>query len=101
MAWVEAGALLGIASVLVDLAMQKVMPLHEIYTKLKYEESADFSDLKGDCKTTLEVVERHEEFTAAPTAQEKQVILDSTNDDTGEPQVEKDVTSGLHQVEAF
>jgi len=56
-AWVSAVATFGFVSVVVDALLRWVMPLRDVYSVLKWEESVDFSDYRQGCPSAVQAVE--------------------------------------------
>mmetsp|Transcript_138179 Transcript_138179/g.441538 ORF Transcript_138179/g.441538 Transcript_138179/m.441538 type:complete len:425 (-) Transcript_138179:122-1396(-) len=56
-AWVSAFAMLSFVSVVVDTLLRYVMPLRDVYSILKWEESVDFSDFRQGCPRAVHAVE--------------------------------------------
>lgn len=57
LAWVSATAMFGMVSVVIDALLRWVMPLRDIYTLLKWEESVDFSDYRQRLPSAVQAVE--------------------------------------------
>jgi len=56
-AWVSAVATFGFVSVVVDALLRWVMPLRDVYSVLKWEESVDFSEYRQGCPSAVQAVE--------------------------------------------